>query len=252
MKMFPLLSLTFLIAGLDSFAEDWPGWGGKDPGRNMYSSAKNLPDHFAKEMVNGKIDFKPGTEEIDRKSAKNLKWVAKIGSQSYGKVTVDRGKPTERRAPPAKIGPKDADIIWRFDMMDELGVFPHNASNCSVLIVDDLVYVCTSNGQDWTHSNIPSPLSPSFIALDKKTGELRGEDEAHIGPKIFHGQWSSPSTGKVNGRQLIFFGGGDGWCYAFDAKPVKEGDTSFLKVVWKYDCNPPEYKKNDPAHKYPA
>ena len=57
MKMFPLLSLTFLIAGLDSFAEDWPGWGGKDPGRNMYSSAKNLPDHFAKEMVNGKIDF---------------------------------------------------------------------------------------------------------------------------------------------------------------------------------------------------
>jgi outer membrane protein assembly factor BamB len=155
--------------------------------------------------------------------------------------------------PKAKIGPKDADIIWKYDMMDELGVFPHNASNCSVLIVDDLVYACTSNGQDWTHSNIPSPLSPSFVALDKKTGELRGEDDAHIGPRIFHGQWSSPSTGKVNGRQLVFFGGGDGYCYAFDAKPVKEGDANFLKTVWKYDCNPPNYKVQDGKPiKYPA
>ncbi|HEX4645536.1 MAG TPA: PQQ-binding-like beta-propeller repeat protein, partial [Verrucomicrobiae bacterium] len=155
--------------------------------------------------------------------------------------------------PKAKIGPKDADIIWRYDMMDELGVFPHNASNCSLLIVGDLIYACTSNGQDWTHSNIPSPNSPSFIALNKKTGELAGEDDAHIGPHIFHGQWTSPSTGVVNGRQLVFFGGGDGFCYAFDAKPVKEGDTSYLKTVWKYDGNPPEHKvdKSGKPYKYP-
>jgi outer membrane protein assembly factor BamB len=130
-------------------------------------------------------------------------------------------------------------------MMDELGVFPHNASNCSVLIIGDTVYACTSNGQDWTHSNIPSPGSPSFIALNKNTGEFLAEDDAKIGPRIFHGQWSSPSTASVNGRQLVFFGGGDGWCYAFDAKPVKEGDSSFLKTVWKADCNPPEYKVKD-------
>ena len=55
-------------------------------------------------------------------------------------------------------------------MMDELGVFPHNASNCSVIMVDGILYVCTSNGQDWTHVNIPSPTSPSFIGLDSKTG----------------------------------------------------------------------------------
>src|SRR6267154_1406573 len=163
-------------------------------------------------------------------------------------VLMDRGKPTEHPAPPIEPGPKDADIIWRYDMMDELGVFPHNASNCSVLIVDGIVYVCTSNGQDWTHSNIPSPNSPSFIALNAKTGEFLAEDDAHIGPHIFHGQWSSPSLAKVNGRKLILFGGGDGYCYAFDPKPVKEGDTSFLKTVWKYDCNPPDRKK----FKYPA
>src|SRR5205814_4882640 len=60
-------------------------------------------------------------------------------------------------------------------------------------------------------------------------------------------------AGQVNGKQLVFFGGGDGFCYAFDAKPVKEADGSFLKTVWKYDCNPPNYKvaEGKPI-KYPA
>jgi len=147
--------------------------------------------------------------------------------------------------PPVPVGPKDADIIWVYDMMDELGVFPHNASNCSVLIIDDLVYACTSNGQDWTHVNIPSPLSPSFIALDKKTGKLAAEDSAAIGPRIFHGQWSSPSSGTVNGKKLVFFGGGDGFCYAFDTKPVKKEDSNVLPIAWKFDANPPEYKTKD-------
>jgi len=130
-------------------------------------------------------------------------------------------------------------------MMDELGVFPHNASNSSPLIMGDLVYVCTSNGQDWTHVNIPSPLSPSFIALDKKTGELRGEDNAEIGPRIFHGQWTSPAGGVVNGKPLVFFGGGDGFAYAFDAVPKPGDDGDFLHKVWWLDCNPPEYRMKD-------
>jgi len=162
-------------------------------------------------------------------------------------VILDKGKPTERPAPPIEPGPKDADILWRYDMIDELGVFPHNASDGAPVIVGDLLYVQTSNGQDWTHSNIPSPNAPSLIALNKHTGELAGEDDARIGPRIFHGLWSSPSTGSVNGRQLIFYGGGDGVCYAFDPVPVKEGDSSYLKKVWWYDCNPPERKE----FKYP-
>lgn len=329
------------LALATTHAGDWPAWGGPDKARNMYSGEKNLPERFEP----GK--FKKGTEEVDMATTKNVKWVAKLGSQSYGNVTVAGGKvfvgtnndsprdpkqqgdrsilmvfdektgeflwqlvvpklasgkvndwenlgllssPTvegdrvylvtsrcevicldvnglangnegfqdegQYMAGPGKPkltpGPKDADIIWRYDMMDELGVFPHNASNCSVLIVGDIVYSCTSNGQDWTHSNIPSPNSPSFIALNKKTGELVGEDNAKIGPRIFHGQWSSPSAGVVNGKQLLFFGGGDGFCYAFDAIPQKEGDTSYLKKVWWYDCNPPAYKAADAAHKYPA
>lgn len=158
-------------------------------------------------------------------------------------VILDRGKPNERPAPPVPPGPKDADIVWRYDMMDDLGVFPHNASNCSPLIIGDLVFVNTSNGQDWSHSNIPSPNAPSVVALNKKTGELAGEDGAGIGPRILHGQWCSPSTGRVNGRDLVFFGGGDGVCYAFDAKPVPEDGVAMLKTVWSFDCNPPERRK---------
>jgi len=339
------LITTSLLAGVCALTpirgEDWPEWGGK-PHRNMYSPAKGLPDKFEP----GKM--KSGTEEVDLATTKNVKWVAKLGSQSYGNTTVSNGKvfvgtnndsprdgqhegdrsimmvfgekdggflwqlvvpklasgkvndwenlgllssPTVEGdrvyivtsrcevmcldvnglsngnqgfqdeaqyiagpgKPKVNLNDKDADIIWVYDMMNELGVFPHNASNSSVLIAGDLVYACTSNGQDWTHSNIPSPLAPSFVALNKLTGEFAGEDDAKIGPKIYHGQWSSASTGVVNGRQLVFFGGGDGVCYAFDAKPVKDDETSWLKKVWWFDCNPPEYKMKDGKPiKYPA
>jgi outer membrane protein assembly factor BamB len=121
-------------------------------------------------------------------------------------------------------------------------------------MVDGILYICTSNGQDWTHVNIPSPQSPSFIALDKKTGELIGEDDAAIGPRIYHGQWTSPSIGKVNGKTHVYFGGGDGVLYALDAKPTKDGDTNFIKKAWWFDCVPEEYKKDKSgkAIKYPA
>jgi outer membrane protein assembly factor BamB len=325
-------------------AADWAQWGGADPGRNMYSSVKGLPA----QLTPGK--FKPNSEEIDIATTKNVKWIAKLGSQSYGNPVVSQGitlvgtnnaSPRDKRfqddksillalkesdgsllwqltvpklasgkvndweylgilsspcvegdrvyvvtsrcevlcldlhgqangnqgpfmdegeymvgkgKPKVEVTPTDADIIWRYDMMDELGVFPHNASNCSVIIDGDTIFVCTSNGQDWTHVNIPSPQSPSFIALNKKTGELIGEDNAGIGPRILHGQWTSPSIGVVNGKKQVYFGGGDGVLYALDTTPVKEGDTQFLKKVWWFDCVPAEYKKdkNGKAIKYPA
>src|ERR1051325_1443339 len=67
-------------------AEDWPQWGGNDPGRNMYSPARNLPILFNP----GKL--KPGTEDIDLQATKNVKWVNKLGSQSYGNPVVAGGK----------------------------------------------------------------------------------------------------------------------------------------------------------------
>src|SRR3989441_1566820 len=77
--------VTLALASSLALGADWPQWGGR-PMRNMYSPEKGLPDNF------GKVDFKPGTEEVDAKSVKNLKWAAKLGSQSYGNVTIAAGK----------------------------------------------------------------------------------------------------------------------------------------------------------------
>src|SRR6476469_5313280 len=39
----------------------------------------------------------------------------------------------------------DVDIIWRYDMMDELGVMQHNMANASPVSSGDLIFVNTSN-----------------------------------------------------------------------------------------------------------
>src|SRR4051812_1453910 len=67
-KTFALATtIAYLAAAPLSPAEDWPRWGGNDPGRNMYSPAKGLPARFDP----GK--FKQGTEEeIDLATTKNV------------------------------------------------------------------------------------------------------------------------------------------------------------------------------------
>lgn len=159
-------------------------------------------------------------------------------------LDVQGQPPDNGAAEPAK-----AKVVWMVDMWD-LGVRPSDACNCSVVIHGDLVYVCTSNGVDRDADarkkdefrKPPAPHAPSLIVLEKHTGRLVAEDDAGIGPRLLHGQWSSPSLGRVGERTLVFLGGGDGVCYALEApatvpeKPVK------LKTAWSCDCNPPEYK----------
>lgn len=145
--------------------------------------------------------------------------------------------------PAVTLGPTDADIVWRFDMLKELKVFPHDANSCSVLVVGDVVYVGTANGVD--NDNTPYPDAPSLIALDKTTGRLVGYDDAKIGRGVFHGQWSSPSAAKVGDKTLVFYGGGDGICYAFEALAELPGEPVKLRCAWLCDCNPPEYRVRD-------
>ena len=77
----------------------------------------------------------------------------------------------------------DGDIIWKLDMIEELGVFPHNMASSSPAMDGDLVFVVTSNGVDESHIAIPAPDAPSFIAVNKNTGEVVWErndpHEAH-------------------------------------------------------------------------
>ena len=289
-----ILSCFLLLAF--ARAADWPMWGG-EPTRNMVSEETGMP------------------EDWDIKSGRNIRWVAALGSQSYGNTVVSRGKifvgtnnelvrnpaltgdrgvimafresdgkflwqatSTKLAAgrvndwpeqgvcsSPAVVGDRlyyvsnrcelvcldtegfldkendgpftdeedkaeiDGDVVWKLDMVEELGVFPHNLATSSPLVVGDLVFICTSNGVDESHINIPVPLAPSFIAVNRHTGEVVWEDDSPA-ENIVHGQWSSPAYGVVNGKPQVIFPGGDGYLYAFEPETGKK--------IWWFDCNP--------------
>ena len=272
---------------------------GGDPSRNMADDAKGLPTKF------------------DPESGLNIKWVATLGSQSYGgptiaggkvfvgtnnegkrnpKLTGDRGVliafdtadgkflwqaaypklsagrvndwplqgicstpavegdriyyvsnraevvcadtegflDKENDGPVADEAEKsdiDQDVVWSYDMIKELDVFPHNLAAGNPLIVGDILYTVTANGVDEGHINIPSPTAPSFLAIDKKTGKLLWESNLP-GEKILHGQWSNASYGVIKGRPQVIFAGGNGWLYSFEPKTGK--------LLWSFDCNPKE------------
>jgi outer membrane protein assembly factor BamB len=327
-----ILAITFSVA----HADDWPQWGGDDS-RNMASDEKNLPATF----VPGKK--KPDGSGIDMQTTKNVKWVARLGTENYSSPVVSGGKVfigtndanlNDPRYKPTGGGvllcldeetgkllwrlvvpkltsgkhssdfeemelgicstpivegnrvyivtnrndvlcldtegmangndgpfhderqytgalsdtkadnlPGDADIIWQYNMPEEVSIFSHDAASCSILIHGDLLYINTGNGVDDKKQLFP--MSPSLIALDKNTGRLAAKDDEMISSRVYHGQWSSPSLGRVGEKDLVFFGGGDGICYAFEALGVVTPKPGFLHKVWSFDCNPPEYRSRD-------
>jgi len=125
--------------------------------------------------------------------------------------------------------PGDADIIWKLDMMKELGVSQLFMASSSPVIWEDLVLVGTSNGRDSTDEKIPAPRAPSFLAVNKDTGKIVWQDNSP-GDGILHGQWFSPALGQVAGVQQAFFPGGDGWLYGFSARTGER--------LWRFDLNP--------------
>ena len=308
-----LCSLPILLAA-SAWAADWPQWGGT-PVRNNVSLEKKVPS----EWDVGQFDDKTG--QWLQESAKNVRWVAQLGSQTYGTPTVAGGRvfcATNNRAGWTKRYPttvdlgclvcfKQADgrfdwqlsckkleqgsaldwpetgiccsplvegnrvwlvtnrcevvcldaagfsdrkndgshqsdpnadrdqanIVWSFDMIRQLGVQPHNMSSCSVTAAGDLLFVNTSNGADENHVKVPAPDAPSFIALDRNTGKLVWADNSP-GANILNGQWSSPAYGVIGGVPQVVFAGGDGWLYSFLAKPT----PGKPELLWKFDCNP--------------
>src|SRR5262247_651743 len=78
MKSIVIILATAFLAAFDlSMSDpgtgDWPMWGGT-PDRNMVSNMKGLPTQW------------------DIKTKKNVKWVAELGSQTYGNPVVAGGK----------------------------------------------------------------------------------------------------------------------------------------------------------------
>ena len=300
-----VLGAASLLAGslarVDSAAASdpgasWPMWGGH-PDRNMVSNMKGLPV----------------TWDVAKKQ--NVKWVAALGSQSYGNPVVADGKvfvgtnnegmrdpkqggdrgvlmafresdgeflwqSTHEKLPAGRVndwpyqgvcssplvegkklyyvsnrcellcvdtegfrdgenngpykeekatGQFDVDILWKFDMIEEVGSHPHNMSNSAPVSFGDLIFISTSNGQDESHVNIPSPKAPSIVAISKTTGKLVWEDNS-VEDRILHGQWASPTVGKIGGVDQVVMGQGDGWIRGYEPLTGKK--------LWEFDTNP--------------
>jgi outer membrane protein assembly factor BamB len=163
----------------------------------------------------------------------------------HGQTNPAAPRPTEAGSPPT-----DAKVIWRYDLVNQLRVSPHDSASCSVVIHGDVLYVGTSNGVDKSHEKVVSPEAPALVALDKRTGRLLATENEHISRRLFHCQWSPPSLGKVGDKTLLFFGGADGVCYAFETLDSIPEKPVHLRKVWSYDCNPPSYRFRDgkPIH----
>lgn len=143
------------------------------------------------------------------------------------------------------LGAADGDILWRFDLIREVDVVPHDVCGSSPLLLDDFLYACTGNGQEGRHKEIAHPHAPSLVVLDKRTGRLIATEGQLFGTRLLHGNWSSPRATAVNGRTMVLFSGGDGILYAF--KPVDKAMDKLqtLEILWQYDCNPKDYRWRD-------
>jgi outer membrane protein assembly factor BamB len=164
---------------------------------------------------------------------------------------VDEGKHMARAGEaPYEVGPMDADILWLYDVRNELRLHQHDSAHASILVDGRFLYVCTSNGVDQTHRFLRTPEAPSLIVIDKHTGKLVAREDEQIGRKIFHCTWSSPAMGEVNGKKQIFFMGGNGVLYGFAALPqdLPAGEVVKMKAVWNYDFDPDAPKED--IHKY--
>ena len=131
------------------------------------------------------------------------------------------------------VADEEADILWSVNMMSQLKVSQHNMCSCSVTCAGDLLFVNTSNGVDEGHVTLPEENAPSFICLNRNTGELLWTDNMP-GANVLHGQWSSPTYAVLGDVPQVLFGGGDGYLYSFAA----EGEGGKSKLLWKFDCNP--------------
>ena len=159
-----------------------------------------------------------------------------------GPFTAEASFSVPDGAEPVELGPQDADILWRFDMLRDLPVFPHDASNCGILVLGEQLYVGTGNGV--YDGKMVLPTAASLVALDKRTGTLLARDDGRISAAVFHGQWSSPALAVHKGRPLVVYGAGDGVCHAFRpfAAAAGQAGPGLLEEAWRFDGNPPGYR----------
>jgi outer membrane protein assembly factor BamB len=145
-----------------------------------------------------------------------------------------------------QAGALDADILWKLDLVESVGIWPHDAAHSSILIHGDHLYLNTASGVDNTHKRIRAPDAPALVVLDKTTGKLLAREKENIAPNVFHNSWCSPSMGKVNGRELVLFCGGNGVVYAFEPlrRNASASEVVALSKAFQFDFDPTASKTN--------
>ncbi|UCE60517.1 MAG: PQQ-binding-like beta-propeller repeat protein [Phycisphaerales bacterium] len=123
----------------------------------------------------------------------------------------------------------DADFVWILDMFKDFNVRPHNLATCSPVGWGDLIFASTSNGVGDNHREVAAADAPDLVAVDKHTGKVVWSRN-DAGANVFHGQWSSPAVGVIQGQPQVIFGAGDGWCYSYEPQTGE--------LLWKFDLNP--------------
>src|SRR5262249_55486136 len=78
---------------------------------------------------------------------------------------------------PLRRGAGAPRVLWKVDMIRELGVFPHGnlmglGRHSSPAGYRHLVYVLTGNGVDENHLTVPAPRAPSLVCFHKDTGKV--------------------------------------------------------------------------------
>jgi len=165
----------------------------------------------------------------------------------YTPRATERGRVVNRNVAVPPLTKTDADIIWRYDAFGELKAKPHDTNNCDIVYYDGLLIVNTGNSPDHTHRHIPNPEAPSLLIMDAERGIPLARDNFDIGTDMSHGQWCSPAFGKVNGKDMLFYGGGNGCLYAVEA-PSREAlwrqyvangrRLVLLETTWKFQGDP--------------
>jgi outer membrane protein assembly factor BamB len=120
-------------------------------------------------------------------------------------------------------GPFDADVIWSFDMMEEVGSYPHNMSTRRRSCREpDLV--STSNGRDESHVSIPPRAV--VIALDRTPALVGKTRSKTASPRTV----VTPLVDWIGGVMQVVSAQGDGWVRGYEAETGKK--------LWEFDTNP--------------
>jgi len=182
---------------------DWSQWGGTSY-RNNTPFGKNIPIEWAV----GNFDRKTG--KWDRSSAKNIRWVVSIGSQTYGNPVVAKGQVyvgtnngsgyLKRYSSNVDLGcmlafsEKDGKFLWQ-DSSEKLSTgrvhdWPLQGICCAPLVQGERLWYVTSRGEvvcvdtrGYYDDEDDGPIKNQPVRLiDIRRAEVATEDK--VGPAV--------------------------------------------------------------------